>query len=57
MAQTQVLLRRLEGIAKMRRGDNRAQLLTAALVAGEGRLSATGALTVTTGARDTAPIC
>jgi phosphoenolpyruvate carboxykinase (ATP) len=50
MAQTQVLLRRLEGIAKMRRGDNRAQLLTAALVAGEGRLSATGALTVTTGA-------
>ena len=50
MAQTGVLLRRLQGIATIRSGANRAQLVTAALVAGEGRLTASGALAVTTGA-------
>ncbi|HZY67896.1 MAG TPA: phosphoenolpyruvate carboxykinase (ATP), partial [Devosia sp.] len=50
MAQTGVLLRRLEGIATIRRGGNRAQMVTAALVAGEGRLTSSGALAVTTGA-------
>ena len=50
MAQTAELLRRLEGIARIRRGANRAQLVTAALVAGEGQLTNSGALAVTTGA-------
>jgi phosphoenolpyruvate carboxykinase (ATP) len=49
MAQTAELLRRLEGIATIRSGGNRAQLVTAALEAGEGQLTAWGALTVTTG--------
>jgi phosphoenolpyruvate carboxykinase (ATP) len=50
MAQTAELVRRLEGIARTRRGTNRAQLVTAALVAGEGHLTNSGALAVTTGA-------
>jgi len=50
MAQTAELLRRLEGIARIRRGANRAELVTAALVAGEGQLTNSGALAVTTGA-------
>ncbi len=49
MAQTADLLRRLEGIAAIRRGGNRAQLVTAALMAGEGQLTNAGALAVTTG--------
>ena len=49
MAQTGVLLRRLQGIATIRSGANRAQMVTAALVAGEGRLTSSGALAVTTG--------
>jgi len=49
MAQSAELLRRLEGIATIRKGGNRAQMVTAALMAGEGQLSADGALTVTTG--------
>jgi phosphoenolpyruvate carboxykinase (ATP) len=49
MAQTGVLLRRLEGIATIRSGGNRAQMVTAALMAGEGRLTSSGALAVTTG--------
>ena len=49
MAQSAELLRRLEGIATIRKGGNRAQMVTAALVAGEGQLSADGALAVTTG--------
>src|ERR1041384_4603441 len=50
MAQTGVLLRRLQGIATIRSGANRAQMVTAALMAGEGRLTSSGALAVTTGA-------
>ena len=50
MAQTAELLRRLGGIATLRRGGNRAQMVTAALLAGEGQLTVTGALAVTTGA-------
>jgi phosphoenolpyruvate carboxykinase (ATP) len=50
MAETGVLLRRLQGIAKLRHGGNRAQLMSAAIAAGEGRLTASGALAVTTGA-------
>lgn len=50
MAQTGELLRRLEGIARIRRGGNRAEMVTAALLAGEGRLTSAGALAVTTGA-------
>ncbi|MBL8600099.1 MAG: phosphoenolpyruvate carboxykinase (ATP) [Devosia sp.] len=50
MAQTGVLLRRLQGIATIRSGANRAQMATAALMAGEGRLTSSGALAVTTGA-------
>ncbi len=49
MAETGVLLRRLQGIADVRHGGNRAQLVTAALAAGEGRLTASGALAVSTG--------
>ena len=49
MAQTAELLRRLDGIATIRRGDNRAQLVTAALLAGEGQLTSSGAFAVTTG--------
>ncbi len=49
MAQTGSLLRRLQGIATIRSGGNRAQMVTAALVAGEGRLTSSGALSVTTG--------
>jgi phosphoenolpyruvate carboxykinase (ATP) len=49
MAQTGVLLRRLQGIATIRSGGNRAQMITAALVAGEGRLTSSGAFAVTTG--------
>ncbi len=50
MAQTTELVRRLGGIARIRRGGNRADLVTAALMAGEGQLTAAGALAVTTGA-------
>jgi phosphoenolpyruvate carboxykinase (ATP) len=50
MAQTGELLRRLEGIATIRAGGNRAQLVTAALAAGEGQLTNAGALSVETGA-------
>ena len=50
MAQTAELLRRLEGIARIRRGGNRAQMVTAACVAGEGLLTNSGALAVSTGA-------
>lgn len=49
MAETGVLLRRLQGIATIREGGNRAQMITAALVAGEGRLTSSGAFAVTTG--------
>ncbi len=49
MAETGVLLRRLQGIADLRHGGNRAQLVTAALAADEGTLAASGALTVSTG--------
>jgi phosphoenolpyruvate carboxykinase (ATP) len=49
MAQTAELLHRLEGLASIRRGGNLAQMVTAALVAGEGRLTNRGALTVATG--------
>ena len=49
MAQTADVLRRLQGIASIRNGGNRAQLVTAALAAGEGQLTAWGALAVTTG--------
>ena len=49
MAQTAELLRRLEGIARIRRGGNRAAMVTAACVAGEGQLTNSGALAVTTG--------
>ena len=50
MAETGVLLRRLEGIATIRSGGNRAQMVTAAIMADEGRLTSSGALSVTTGA-------
>jgi phosphoenolpyruvate carboxykinase (ATP) len=50
MAQSAELLRRLEGASTILKGSNRAQLVTAALRAGEGHLTATGALSVTTGA-------
>jgi len=50
MAQTAELLRRLEGIARIRRGGNRAELVTAALGAGQGHLTNAGALAVNTGA-------
>ncbi|MBN9304955.1 MULTISPECIES: phosphoenolpyruvate carboxykinase (ATP) [unclassified Devosia] len=50
MAQTAELVGRLEGIARIRRGGNRAQMVTAALVAGDGQLTNAGALAVTTGA-------
>src|ERR1043165_1597509 len=50
MAQTGVLLRRLQGIATIRSGANRAQMVTAALVAAEGRLTSSGSLAVSTGA-------
>lgn len=50
MAQTGVLLRRLQGIATIRSGANRAQMVTAALMAGEGLLTSSGAFAVTTGA-------
>src|SRR3569623_334840 len=49
MAQTAELLRRLEGIARIRRGGNRAQMVTDARVAGEGQHTNSGALAVTTG--------
>src|SRR5689334_14866730 len=50
MAQTAELVRRLEGIARIRRGASRAELVTAAVVAGQGQLTNSGALAVTTGA-------
>ena len=50
MAQTAELLRRLEGIARIRRGGNRAELVTAACMAGQGQLTNSGALAVSTGA-------
>ena len=50
MAQTAELLRRLEGIARIRRGGNRAQMVTAACMAGQGQLTNAGALAVSTGA-------
>jgi phosphoenolpyruvate carboxykinase (ATP) len=49
MARTAELVGRLEGIARIRHGGNRAQLVTAALVAGEGQLTNSGALSVSTG--------
>jgi phosphoenolpyruvate carboxykinase (ATP) len=49
MAETAVLLGRLKGIATIRQGGNRAQMVTAALMAGEGQLTSAGALAVTTG--------
>jgi phosphoenolpyruvate carboxykinase (ATP) len=49
MAQTAELIGRLEGIARIRRGGNRAQMVTAALMAGEGQLTNAGALAVATG--------
>ena len=49
MAQSAELLRKLEGIARLQRGGNRAQLVTTALARGEGRLTSAGALAVTTG--------
>jgi phosphoenolpyruvate carboxykinase (ATP) len=50
MAETAHLLRRLQDIARLRRGANRAELVTAAVVAGEGQLTESGALAVETGA-------
>ncbi len=50
MAKTEDLVRRLDGAARIRRGSNRADLVAAAVVAGQGRLSESGALVVDTGA-------
>jgi phosphoenolpyruvate carboxykinase (ATP) len=50
MAQIGDILRRLDGMAKIRRGGNRAEMVAAALIAGEGQLSATGAFVARTGA-------
>jgi phosphoenolpyruvate carboxykinase (ATP) len=49
MAESAGILGRLGGIAYLKRGASRAELVTAALKAGEGRLSASGALVVNTG--------
>jgi len=49
MVRTAELVGRLYGIARIRRGGNRAQLVTAALMAGEGQLTNSGALSVSTG--------
>lgn len=49
MAQNEELLRRIEGNAMIRRGRNRAEMVTAAIRDEEGRLSATGAFVATTG--------
>ena len=49
MVRTAELVGRLDGIARIRRGGNRAQLVTAALMAGEGQLTNSGALSVSTG--------
>jgi phosphoenolpyruvate carboxykinase (ATP) len=49
MDRTAELVGRLNGIARLRHGDNRAQLVTAAAVAGEGQLTNSGALSVATG--------
>ncbi|MEQ1902070.1 MAG: phosphoenolpyruvate carboxykinase (ATP) [Devosia sp.] len=50
MAGSEDILSRLDGIRPARRGGNRAELVSAALLAGEGRLTASGALAVSTGA-------
>jgi phosphoenolpyruvate carboxykinase (ATP) len=49
MQQIEELLALLGGCARIRRGNDRDALLAAAVAAGEGRLSATGALVATTG--------
>jgi len=49
MAQIEDVFRRLEGKALIRRSASRAELVTAALVASEGQLSASGALVASTG--------
>ena len=49
MAQIEDMLRRLDGRARIRRARNRAELVTAALMASEGQLSATGAFVASTG--------
>jgi len=50
MAQTAELVGQLEGIARIRRGGNRAQMVMAACAAGEGQLTNAGALAGSTGA-------
>jgi phosphoenolpyruvate carboxykinase (ATP) len=50
MAQTGELVGQLKGIARIRRGGNRAQMVMAACAAGEGQLTNSGALAVSTGA-------
>ncbi|MGN6159325.1 MAG: phosphoenolpyruvate carboxykinase (ATP), partial [Devosia sp.] len=50
MAQTGELLGQLKGIARIRRGGNRAQMVMAACAAAEGQLTNSGALVVSTGA-------
>ncbi|HWA43975.1 MAG TPA: phosphoenolpyruvate carboxykinase (ATP) [Hypericibacter adhaerens] len=49
MGRTREVVRRLNGIARLSHGDNPAQLVSAAIAAGEGRLTNSGALAVTTG--------
>jgi phosphoenolpyruvate carboxykinase (ATP) len=49
MVETAELLRRLDGIATIRRGSNRAQLVQEILAAGEGQLTSAGAIAVETG--------
>jgi phosphoenolpyruvate carboxykinase (ATP) len=49
MVETAELLRRLDGIATIRRGSNRAQLVHEILESGDGRLSSAGAIVVQTG--------
>lgn len=49
MPQISELLRQLEADAMIRRGNNRAQMVAAAIRADEGQLSATGAFVATTG--------
>jgi phosphoenolpyruvate carboxykinase (ATP) len=50
MAQTAGIVGRLGELSRIRRGGNRAELVMAALAAGEGRLTDGGALAVSTGA-------
>ncbi|MEQ1770365.1 MAG: phosphoenolpyruvate carboxykinase (ATP) [Devosia sp.] len=49
MAGSESILGRLGGVAQIVRGGNRAELVTEALAAGEGRLTEAGALSVSTG--------